>query len=694
MVAVGGVCGLVAAPTSALELGEVQVESTLGQPLRASIAFALNPNEQLFDFCVALRPGIPGALIPSVSRASIAVRGNRIILTGETPVKDPLLNLRVTVSCPYSPRLDRRYTLIVDPTLTAENPALVDRQDAPIPTAAAPVQAQTARPPVSVAASNPVRNDTPVEMQTEYQVRTGDSVSAIVARIPDRTVSMQSAISAIVAANPGAFIDNDANRIMAGSVLTIPEFSASAAPAEPALPAPEPVADPVTDPLVADAVEATDPVVPASVEPAPAQPIEPTAPPVESPAFEPVSEPAMVAPAVVDIAEPAATSTELNVTDAPPADEMVRGDVIVAPAANTNIPVVAPPEVNTPTVDSSTTSGAWSWLIWVAGGAIALILALFFAVPGLRGRFGSTAVNAPARSRTAQDESAEQASEADQPKPRPIVDDVDFEFDDTISSEAISLDADLDAGTGLQDGSEINVAQDFGFSNDDAGDTGVDLEITEEAAREPVEHNTDIIAPSQKIEESSILEEEVVPETDADEYDMSMIVDATKQSINDYDATAKDLQAVQVGAEDDYSINDDTLVNEADLAVLEQDYQEEFTQTQALNKEIEEAAMELAKRIDDDQLVETTDFDPGLEPTAEMPARPLDLEITAEMPASGSGEEVTAELTANLPTDIDAENDDVADDEDITAKFATAGSDLTVEMQVESGKVDTKKGES
>ena len=80
IVAIGGACGLVSAPASALELGDIRIDSTLGQPLRASIAYALNPNEQLFDFCVSLQPGQIGAAIPTVSRARVTVAGNRIIL--------------------------------------------------------------------------------------------------------------------------------------------------------------------------------------------------------------------------------------------------------------------------------------------------------------------------------------------------------------------------------------------------------------------------------------------------------------------------------------------------------------------------------------------------------------------------------------------------------------------------------------
>ena len=193
-----------------------------------------------------------------------------------------------------------------------------------------------------------------------------------------------------------------------------------------------------------------------------------------------------------------------------------------------------------------------------------------------------------------------------------------------------------------------------------------------------------------------------------DDYDMSMIVDATRESVGDYDATAKDLQAVEIGdaaVTGEYSIADDTMATEADLKAVELDYEEEFTQTQALNKEIEQAARELATTLDDSaepqaaelDLELTADmpeaWDPGLEPTAEMPARPPESEPTVEMPAkTGDADglaDLTAELTASLAEGAPADNDDVADN-DITSKLAAAGGDPTIEMQVESGKIDTK----
>ena len=54
---------MMAAPASALELGELKIRSALGQPLRASIAYALNSREELYDFCVYLRPNLAADVV-------------------------------------------------------------------------------------------------------------------------------------------------------------------------------------------------------------------------------------------------------------------------------------------------------------------------------------------------------------------------------------------------------------------------------------------------------------------------------------------------------------------------------------------------------------------------------------------------------------------------------------------------------
>jgi hypothetical protein len=684
---VGGACGLAATSVSALELGDIKVESTLGQPLRASIAYALNPNEQLYDFCIYLKPGNAGALVPTVSRARISITNGAIILTGNTPVRDPLLNVQVAIDCPYTPNLARQYSLIMDPILpepgtrfaagsSEQNTA---SQIAPT-VATAPAGARQAPSPTNNVAKNS-SNQASIPGNSEYRVRTGDSISGIASRIEGRTIGLWPAVNILVAANPDAFLENDASRLVAGSLLLIPDMSGQSAAANspaarPLIDAPVPVASPV-----AESVAPSEPAVSA------ANALTEKSESRMAPLTEAADEVVKTTPTelLVSSERPAASN---NIDEAPAEDvagkidspmtgdetELRPGDIVFSsqPSAEQGSSTAAVPVVTVASKSSDTTSGWPSSLAWIVGGGTALLLGLFFFGRALRARFGSVAIGAAENPEVLHDEDPTQSN--------PAVNDVDFQFDAIESAELIPLDADLGAGTGLQDNAEMDVAQDFGFAAHSEVSSDLDFELTPEAVREPEESSTDIIAPSHRAEESSILDSE---SGSVDDYDLSMIVDATKQSIDEFDATAKNLQAVQIGSndgDDEYILDDDTLNRHTDLDILAQDYEDELTATQAINKEIEKAAAELASRMEDQDAPLIAGTSEPLEPTVEMPNR-----------ATANG--MTAELTEKTPTDIEAVNDDDAIDGDleVTSKLAAAGSDITIEMQFESGKIDTSE---
>ena len=102
-------------PAAALELGEIEIQSRLGQPLRASIAYALGPNESLAGYCISVAPGIQLNGMPNLGNASVAVGNGVITLTGTTPVREPLMGARLSVQCPYAPKVTRDYLFFVDP---------------------------------------------------------------------------------------------------------------------------------------------------------------------------------------------------------------------------------------------------------------------------------------------------------------------------------------------------------------------------------------------------------------------------------------------------------------------------------------------------------------------------------------------------------------------------------------------------
>ena len=595
--------GLAAGPAGAIEIGEISVHSRLGEPLRATIPYAAGPQETVANYCISLQPGLVHSGLPAVSGARLSVSEGVITVTGSAAVREPLMALRLSVKCPYTAHLSREYMLFVDPparaSITAAEPA----------TAAAAAPVATTQPE---ARPNPVSNSNrpvaqrantvsgPVNQGTRHRVEPGQSLSEIVQAIPDRDIPLWPAVMAVFDANPDAFIDNDPNKLKAGSWLLIPEFGDSQFVESPTLEtasAATPAAEPDVEPVIE--ASAAENIATAYI-----------AETVTEPVGETVGEPYSLDDTAM-----------LEPVNPPSTDGLQPGDIVldapIKPAADGNSP-------NVPTATLVQAPGqetSYTWLMWLAGASAALIAALF--AFGRRRRDDEPAPSmAPSHPMRRSTDTAEVEAIAEP----------DYEIeDDSPTQENLALDADLELGTGLSEGTDVDVAQDFGF----AVTTKLDMELPDE---KPVDvedtvPETDIIPPPQ-IEQSSILESELLP--DDDDYDMSVIVDATKMPQPE-EVTEKDLMAVVVENADDSVVTDAyTVSQEADYQILEQDYEDELTATQALNMEIERAAAEIAERMesDDDATVEkTAEIGPN-EKTAEMKlATVTELDVTANLPA-------------------------------------------------------------
>ncbi len=246
---------------------------------------------------------------------------------------------------------------------------------------------------------------------------------------------------------------------------------------------------------------------------------------------------------------------------------------------------------------------------------------------------------------------------------------VDDESIDNLTEENLVLDADLIIGTGLQTGRDVDVAQDFGF----AATTVLDMELSEDMPSDSEESLATSIIPPINIELESILESEVLPDDDDDDYDMSVIVDATKMPNTD-DVTQRDLEAVPVETSDETLIPGSyTVKHDVDYKILEQDYEDEFTATQILNKEIERAAAALTAHMDAKQAGESDDDDTSKMPLASVTALDATLKVSVDgddvigdLEDTGINEELTVnmletegtidmvadEVTAELPVPV------------------------------------------
>ena len=652
--------GLAVGSAVALELGELQVQSTLGQPLRASIAYALGANEIIQDHCVAIRSGSRD--LPGLNNARVRVSKGIISISGQSPVMEPMLSTNLVVDCPYAARISRSYLMFVNPQAT---PVTVARQ------AAATTSVSKAPVNRRPAARQPAVAGTSIPVESRYLVQPGDSLSGIVQRLEGRNVAISEAMTAILAANPDAFINGSPDRLKAGSWLDIPSFAGSS-PLPAAAVQPEPVqaekADDALAPVSASLYQGAEVLEQDASKQIPATEFLPE---LTEPAVAETVESAVV-DVTEDVAEEPAAESDYSATYA----DLVAGDVVIdEPVAAEPAPVaparVVKPGAGTRIVGSPEPAGSsWNWLVWTAVAVISVFGAYLMFWPRLREHFGSKPVGADDRVPPRSEHSAPQVepisvpdSEMTVQEIKPTYDNVDFDLsDDSPTEENLALDADLVDGTGFDESDDVDFNREFGF----AATMDLDLELPEKAAEEDAPPETDIIPPPERPEEL-VVDSEVLPEEDDDEYDISMIVDATKMP-DPAEVTERDLKAVPIEDTGQTLINDDyTIVDGIGQDILEQDYEDELSATQLLNAEIEQAASELAETIGADDPTEFAN---------------LDDDDSGKMVGSDDDTSIEMQLTnlseLDLTATLEAQNDDVGDELDVTANIDA--DDKTVEM--------------
>jgi len=330
--------------------------------------------------------------------------------------------------------------------------------------------------------------------------------------------------------------------------------------------------------------------------------------------------------------------------------EMRPGDIILdaelpGPTTSSTSPNVTSAVIATDPVSDN--SGPPSWLNWLAGGVIAIVFGLMM----FRRRPGGRASSGP-ETPLATEQPQHRFSDTQSTDTKSIeAPEVDYDIsDDSPTEENLVLDADLIMGTGLSDSSTPDISDGFRFAEPS--------ELDVEVPSEPAESQP---APTG---EYSILDSEVLPIAADDDYDMSVIIDATK--IPQADETAEhDFKAVEVTTGDETLMTQNFMSDkDADFQIIEQDYEDELTATQALNLEIAHAAAELTAKMEIEGTNKSDDE------TSALPlATVTELEITAQLPARN--DEISSP-------------EDNEDSEAVTAN--TIADEDTIDMPVESGK--------
>lgn len=231
-------------------LGGLNVQSHLGEPFTGSITVTGEEAQALLN-------GGKATISNGNLRAAVRKSGDKAVVTirSSKAIKDPVLVFQVGVGAQ-----SREYTAIIDPAgYDSKDAASVRTRSAtesqtsePTRNASQPAtknnkaagnQAAQARKDVQRKAekkqvqTTSAKNDTAARSGRQHLVRTGETLIAIASSIRPQGMTLDQTIQALVNANPDVFIDNNANRMLAGKVLNIPNRSelqrlAASAPAK------------------------------------------------------------------------------------------------------------------------------------------------------------------------------------------------------------------------------------------------------------------------------------------------------------------------------------------------------------------------------------------------------------------------------------------------------------------------------
>lgn len=238
VLAIAAASALTSGTAYALGLGEIDLQSSLSQPLVAEIELLDARDLGTTEVIPALaspedfnRAGVDRQYFLTDLKFTPVIRANGksvIRITSTKPVREPYVNFLVEVLWPNG-RLLREYTLLLDPPMYAPTPVVNTAPRLPVAVAPTPTaRPQSAAPsprPVAAAPSAPSRSSAPAAAVKadgdQYRTTSSDTLWGIAQRNRQSGTVHQS-MMAIFELNPEAFANGNINRLKSGQVLRMP----------------------------------------------------------------------------------------------------------------------------------------------------------------------------------------------------------------------------------------------------------------------------------------------------------------------------------------------------------------------------------------------------------------------------------------------------------------------------------------
>lgn len=250
-VAAAALMGLWGTHANALSLGRVNVQSSLGEPLKAEIEILDINAEEAATLNARVAPpesfktaGLDYNAAMTNLRASLQRRANGqayLKLSSDRAINEPFVDMILEASW-NTGRIVRDYTMLFDPpNLRKPAATVITPAQAPLPAPAQPTMpARTATPaPLAAPETKPPRAPSPVAVakpapaakpqerqeaseKPQMVVKAGETAGRIAAANKPASVSLDQMLVALLRTNPDAFIDDNVNRLKAGALVTLP----------------------------------------------------------------------------------------------------------------------------------------------------------------------------------------------------------------------------------------------------------------------------------------------------------------------------------------------------------------------------------------------------------------------------------------------------------------------------------------
>ena len=228
--------GLSSFNAQALSLGRMQVQSFLGESLRAELELRDVSEADAKSFKAEVSPAATfkalgleyqSAYTELAFNLQLLPEGRAVLkISGSRPVAVNFIELVFDFSW-ASGRTTRDFTLLIMPPATPGPVAPVAPavQEAPAPAAAPAAAAQMpAAVPAPATPAPAVQAPKPVAAKggARLTVKAGDTASELAVQAKSVNVSLDQMLLAMLRSNPDAFVANNVNRLLAGAELSVP----------------------------------------------------------------------------------------------------------------------------------------------------------------------------------------------------------------------------------------------------------------------------------------------------------------------------------------------------------------------------------------------------------------------------------------------------------------------------------------